>query len=196
MARVGFLVGEMFEDSELRIPLDRLSEAGHEILLIGEEAGLEVTGKNGVESVIIDVAVEDVDASQLDALVIPGGYSPDHLRENEVVVDLISDVYDLGRPLAAVCHGPSLFIDADILEGRTVTSWPSIKNDLINAGADWVDEEVVQDGTLITSRNPGDLSVFCDAILQALGDADVTDEDEPVADADDDESPELVDHVR
>ncbi len=168
MARIGFIVAEMFEDAELRIPLERIAEAGHEPVIIGVEAGVDVAGKRNEQRVRVDVAAEDVTIEEIDALVIPGGWSPDHLRTNDDVVDLVRDFFDTGKPLAAVCHGPSLLVDADILEGRTLTSWPSIKNDLLNAGAEWVDEPVVVDDNLITSRNPGDLDVFTDAILQTL----------------------------
>lgn len=168
MARVGFVVGEDFEDVELRVPLDRIGEAGHEVVIIGAEKGQRLAGKRGKEHISVEVSAQDVKARSLDALVIPGGYSPDHLRTNEAVVRLIRAIDDAGKPLAAVCHGPSLLIDAEVVRGRTVTSWPSIKKDLQNAGARWIDEEVAQDGNLITSRNPSDLQAFSSAVLRQM----------------------------
>ena len=168
MARIAMLLDETFEDSEFRVPYDRLREAGHEVLVVGREAGRQLTGKRGEEKVTTDVAVADLSADQVDAVVIPGGYSPDHLRTDIKMVGLTREVYLRGKPLAAVCHAPWMLIEADVADGHTVTSWPSIKTDLINAGARWVDREVVEDGNLITSRKPADLNAFCDAILRQL----------------------------
>jgi protease I len=115
------------------------------------------------------MAGSDVDPRDLDAVVVPGGYSPDRLRLHPDVVDLVRQVARAGRLVAAICHGPSLLIDADVVSGRTVTSWPSIRRDLENAGATWVDETVVEDANLVTSRNPGDLDTFSETILRKLG---------------------------
>jgi protease I len=168
VARIAMLLDETFEDSEFRVPYDRLREAGHEVLVVGREAGRQLTGKRGEEKVTTDVAVADLSADQVDAVVIPGGYSPDHLRTDIKMVGLTREVYLRGKPLAAVCHAPWMLVEADVADGHTVTSWPSIKTDLINAGARWVDREVVEDGNLITSRKPDDLNAFCDAILRQL----------------------------
>ena len=178
MAKIGFIFGEMFEDQELRVPYDKLSEAGHEVLLIGEREGAEIAGKKGKEKITIECAVDDVDADDLDALVIPGGYSPDHLRTNDAMVDLVREMDEEGKTIAAVCHAPSILIDADIVDGRRLTSWPSIKADLLNAGAEWVDEQVVEDGNLITSRKPDDLDAFSAAILAALEGSETMPEEE------------------
>lgn len=167
MARVGFIVGDMVEDAELRVPLDRIGEAGHEVVIIGLEKGKELKGKRG-GSFRADAGIQDVDANDFDALVIPGGYSPDKLRTSDGMVQLVRDIYDAGKPLAAVCHGPWMLVEADVADGRRLTSWPSIRTDLINAGAEWVDQEVVEDENLITSRKPADLAPFCDAILRQL----------------------------
>jgi deglycase len=167
-ARVAFLVDEDFEDSELRIPYDRIKDAGHEVVIVGIEAGKPLVGKRGKEKVTTQLAARGLTAADLDALVIPGGYSPDHLRTNRDVVRLTRDMFLAGKPVAAVCHGPSLLIEADIVDGNTVTSWPSIRTDLINAGARWVDREAVEDGHLITSRKPDDLHAFSAAILRRL----------------------------
>jgi protease I len=168
MARVAMLLDEMFEDSEFRVPWDRLRAAGHEVVVVGLEAGKEVRRKRGKERVKTEVAAGDVSAAEFDAVVIPGGYSPDHLRTSVKMVGLTRETFLRGKPLAAVCHGPWMLVEADVADGRTVTSWPSIKTDLINAGARWVDREVVEDGNLITSRKPEDLGAFSDAILRQL----------------------------
>ncbi len=168
MARVAFIVGDQFEDAEFRVPYDRLRGAGHEVVVIGADAGRELAGKRGKERIRPDRGIGDVAADQFDALVIPGGYSPDHLRTDIKMVGLTRETFLRGKPLAAVCHAPWMLVEADVADGRTLTSWPSIKTDLINAGARWVDREVVEDGNLITSRNPGDLEAFSDAILRQL----------------------------
>jgi protease I len=168
VARIAMLLDDMFEDSEFRIPYDRLRKAGHEVVVVGKEAGKQVTGKQGKEKIATDRASGDVSADEFDAVVIPGGYSPDHLRTDIKLVGLTRETYLRGKPLAAVCHGPWMLVEADVADGHTLTSWPSIKTDLINAGARWVDREVVEDANLITSRNPGDLEAFSDAILRQL----------------------------
>lgn len=168
MARVVMPLAGDFEDSEFRKPYDSLRESGHDVVIVGSEPGKQVSGKQGKEKATIDATARDVAAGDFDAMVIPGGYSPDHLRLDPAVVALVRDFSKLGRPLAAVCHGPQLLIEAGILQGRTVTSWPSVKTDLRNAGAKWVDEELCEDGELITSRKPDDLNAFCDAVLRRL----------------------------
>jgi protease I len=168
MAKVGFIVDEMYEDSELEVPLQRVKDAGHEAVIIGLQADKKLKGKKGKLTVRVEKAVTDVDADELDAPVIPGGYSPDHLRMNERAVDLVREIDEANKPLAVVCHGPWMLAEADIADGRRLPSWPGIQTDLINAGADWVDEPVVVDGNLITSRMPDDLGVFSDALLRAL----------------------------
>jgi protease I len=167
-ARVAFLVDEDFEDSELRLPFDRIRDAGHEAVIVGIEAGKPLVGKRGKERVTTQLAARGLTAADFDAVVIPGGYSPDHLRTNRDMVRLTRDMFHAGKPVAAVCHGPSLLIEADIVEGHKVTSWPSIKTDLVNAGARWADREVVEDGRLVTSRKPDDLDAFTAAILRHL----------------------------
>lgn len=168
MSRIGFIVDELFEDSELRVPLDRARLAGHEVLIIGVVAGKILSGKKGHEVVRTDVGIADVASDELDALVIPGGYSPDHLRTNEEMVDMVREMLADEKPVAAICHAGSMLVEADVCGGRTVTSWPSIKTDLVNAGARWVNREVVEDGNLITSRKPDDLEAFTDALLRQV----------------------------
>lgn len=168
MARIAFIADDMFEDVELRQPWDRLREAGHEVVLVGLEKGKQITGKQGREKLTIERGVQDVRADDFDALVIPGGYSPDKLRTSRPMVAFTRTFFDQGKLVAAICHAPSMLIEADVTEGRTVTSWPSVRTDLINAGARWVDRELVEDGNLLTSRKPDDLPAFSAAILRRL----------------------------
>jgi protease I len=167
MAKVAFLIDDDFEDSEFRVPYDRLKKAGHDIEVLGVKPR-KVRGKSGKETVNVEASAAEREHDRYDALVIPGGYSPDHLRIDEAVVDLVQRFAASGKPVAAICHGPSLLIEANVVTGRSVTSWPSIRTDLRNAGANWVDRDVVIDEPLITSRNPGDLEAFSDALLQQI----------------------------
>ncbi len=168
MARVAFIADDLFEDRELRIPWDRIREAGHEVVLVGLDKGKRIEGFRKEEAFTTDARAADVTADEFDALVIPGGYSPDKLRMDIDVVRLVRNMFTAGKPVAAVCHGPWMLVEADALDGRTVTSWPSLKTDLINAGARWVDREVVEDENLITSRKPEDLEAFTNAVLRRL----------------------------
>ncbi|HEY0190120.1 MAG TPA: type 1 glutamine amidotransferase domain-containing protein [Kofleriaceae bacterium] len=168
MARIAFVLATDFEDSEFRKPYDALREAGHQVDVLGAKGGETVHGKKGIEHVEVEAAAKDRDAGDYDALVIPGGYSPDHLRTDADVVDFVHDMVEDGKVIAAVCHGPQLLIEADAVEGKQLTSWPSVRTDLENAGARWVDQEVVIDDQLITSRKPDDLPAFSMAIARAL----------------------------
>jgi protease I len=168
MARIAFVVGEDFEDSEFRIPYDSLRGAGHEVEVLGAKAGETMKGKNGKEQVKIEAACSEKKPDDYDVLVIPGGYSPDHLRMDREVVSFVHKMVQAGKLIAAVCHGPQLLIEADAVEGKTMTSWPSVRTDLVNAGAKWVDREVMIDDKLITSRKPDDLQAFSAAILQRI----------------------------
>jgi protease I len=168
MARVAMIADDLFEDAELRQPYDRLREAGHEVALVGLQAGKRITGKHGRERLTVDRAVQDVRADDFDALVIPGGHSPDGLRTSPPAVALVRAFFDQGKLVAAICHAPVLLVEAGVTAGRTLTSWPSIRTDLLNAGARWIDRELVEDGNLVTSRRPADLPAFCEAILRRL----------------------------
>jgi protease I len=168
MARVAFIVDQMFEDSEFRVPYDRVTQAGHEAVIVGIDRKATISGKHGEEKLTPDKTIDEVSAAEFEALVIPGGYSPDRLRMNRAMVGLTRELFLSGKPVAAVCHAGSMLVEADIADARTVTSWPSIKTDLINAGARWVDREVVEDGNLITSRKPADLDAFSTALLRQL----------------------------
>lgn len=163
--RVALLATHGFEDSELEEPLDALRTAGAEVVIISEETGT-ITGKNGMD-IMATASVEDVSAEEFDALMLPGGVeNPDRLRVNETAVGFVRDFFEQQKPVAAICHAPWMLIEAEVVEGRTVTSWPSLKTDLINAGADWIDEEVVTDNGLVTSRKPDDLPAFCEKMVE------------------------------
>lgn len=166
--KVAFILDEMFEDSEFKVPYERVKEAGHEPVIVGLEAGKTVDGKKGEETITIEKSIDEVSASDFDALVIPGGYSPDKIRTNAKMVELTRDIAGDEKPVAAICHAGWMLAEADVIRGKTVTSWPSIKTDLINAGAEWVDQEVVEDGNIITSRKPDDLEAFSKALLVQL----------------------------
>ncbi|MGV9293534.1 MULTISPECIES: type 1 glutamine amidotransferase domain-containing protein [Amycolatopsis] len=167
MARVAVLVDEMTEDDEFLVPCERLRSAGHEAVVVGLERGKKLTALHGTK-ITTDQAVDEVGAADFDAVVVPGGYSPDKIRTSEPMVALVRETAAAGKPVAAVCHGPWLLAESGLARGRTVTSWPSLQTDLRNAGAEWVDREVVTDDGVITSRNPDDLPAFCDALLERL----------------------------
>ena len=166
MSKIAFVLADDFEDTEFGTPKSALTDAGHDVDVIGTDLGI-VTGKHGTE-VIVTTLVTDADPSDYAALVIPGGFSPDHLRTNGHIVEFVQQMAARDVPIAAVCHAPSLLIEAGLVTGRTMTSWPSIRTDLENAGADVVDEAVVIDGQFISSRNPDDLPAFTAAILERI----------------------------
>ena len=167
MVRVAMLVGEGFEDSEVEVPVRCLREAGHQVV-VGASRGEMLMGRRGKQRVEVEVAAGNACPDDFDALVIPGGHGPDHLRMHSEVVEFVRGFMGTDKPVAAICHGPQLLIEADAVRGRTLTSWRSVRTDLINAGASWVDESVVIDGKLITSRKPADLDDFCVAIVNQL----------------------------
>ncbi len=171
MARIAIVLAGDFEDSEFRVPYDHVRNAGHDVTIVGHEEGLVVAGKKGHENVVIEREASKVSAAEFDALIIPGGYSPDRLRTDAAVVLFVRQMAEQDKLIAAICHAGSLLIEAGIVRGKTVTSWPSIRTDLVNAGARWENVAVVEDGHLITSRQPDDLPPFCDAILARLGKA-------------------------
>lgn len=168
MANLAMLVGQQFEDSEVRVPLERLRAAGHAVEIIGVKAGETLRGKKGEFEVECDRAVSDASPREFAALVLPGGKSPANLRTDGQVVDFVKSFVASMRPIAAVCHGPQLLAEARALQGKTITSWPEIREEMEKAGARWVDREVVEDGSLITSRKPEDLDAFSDALIERL----------------------------
>ena len=166
--RVAFIVDDMFEDSEFRVPYERVKAAGHEAVIVGKHSGKQLTGKRGKEKIETEAAIGSVSFEDFDALVIPGGYSPDLLRTNAKMVSLVAEMVEAHKPVPTICHAGWMLAEANVLRGRTATSWPSIKTDMVNAGAHWVDRQVVEDGNLITSRKPDDLEAFSDALLRQI----------------------------
>lgn len=170
--KVAFLVAaEGIEQVELTEPWKAVVDAGHEAVLVSPESG-QVQMFNHLDPAdtkAVDVTVAGASVGDFDALVLPGGVAnPDALRTDADAVALVRDFVAQGLPVAAICHAPWTLIEADVVKGRRLTSWPSLQTDLRNAGAEWVDEELVVDGNLITSRNPGDLPAFCGAVIEAL----------------------------
>jgi protease I len=171
--RVLIVATDGFEQSELEGPKKALEDAGFETVVASLEPG-SITGwkdKNWGDAVAVNITLDEVDAKEYDALLLPGGQmNPDILRMDDRAIDIVNDFDDLDKPIAAICHAPWLLAEADIIDGRTVTSWPSIRTDLANAGADVVDEEVVVDGNLITPRMPDDIPAFSQALIEMLTD--------------------------
>ncbi len=169
--KIAILATDGFEKSELFEPLKALKNenATVHIISVKEEKIKSWEGENWDESIQVDKLVKDANESDYNALVLPGGVAnPDLLRTHDHVLEFIRDFFKSGKPVAAICHAPWLLVSAKVLENRKVTSYHSIKDDLINAGADWVDQEVVVDSGLITSRNPDDLPAFIDKIIEEV----------------------------
>lgn len=168
--RVACIVGDGFEDSEFRVPYDRLKAAGLRVDIIGAKAGEEISGKKGKEKIKAEKAIDEVKVDDYSMLFIPGGYSPDHLRADQRFIDFVRAFDEAEKPIAAICHGPQLLISADLVKGRTLTAWPTIQKDLEAVGAKVRDEEVVVEGNWITSRKPEDVEAFSNAMLAELRD--------------------------
>jgi protease I len=166
--KVAILLGQAFEDSEFKVPYDRLKAEGFEVDIIGREASEELAGSKGKVTTRATKGIDQARPQDYDALVIPGGYSPDKLRADERFVRFVQEFDKTRKPLAAVCHGPQLLITAGLAKGRTLTAWKTIQEDLRQIGASVRDEPVVRDGNWITSRKPDDLQQFSDALIQAL----------------------------
>lgn len=165
--KIALVSANGFEDSELMQPLEAVKAAGAEVTVISELKDY-ITGKDGAE-VPVDTTVNEVSASDFDGLLLPGGVAnPDKMRMNERAVKFVSDFFDQDKPVAAICHAPWLLIEANAVDGRTLTSWPSLKTDIENAGGKWVDQEVVVDDGLITSRKPDDLDAFSAKAIEAF----------------------------
>ena len=171
--RIAILATDGFEQSELIEPKRLLEQAGAQTDVIAPGDAEAIKGWSEGDwgkTVAVDVSLADAEAENYDALVLPGGVmNPDKLRLVPAVVSLVKAFDDAGKPVAAICHGPWTLIEAGLLKNRQVTSWPSLRTDLENAGAHWQDNEVVRDGQLITSRRPGDIPAFANAIIDALG---------------------------
>ena len=165
--RVAILAEELYEDPELWYPYYRLLEAGAEVKIVGSGRAETFKSKHGYP-VTPDLSIDKTLPENFDAVIIPGGYSPDHMRRKPAMVDLVREMDRAGKPVAAICHAGWMLVSAGIVKGRRATSFFSIKDDLVAAGARYVDEAVVVDGNLITSRSPKDLPFFLPAIIEAL----------------------------
>jgi protease I len=170
--KIACVLGQGFEDSEFRVPYDRLKEEGYQVDVIGVKAGEELKGYKGKEKVKAEKSIDQVKAEDYDALLIPGGQSPDHLRVDRRIVEFVKKFDQSGKLIAAVCHGPQLLIAAHLVKGRTLTAWQTIQDDLQQIGANVKDEPVVRDRNWITSRKPDDLKQFSAAIVEELERAD------------------------
>jgi len=161
MAKAMVLIADGVEDLEFFYPKIRLEEAGFEVLVVGELAQ-EYETKHGYK---VDAQIASInDALECSVLIIPGGTAPDKLRQDPQMLEITREMVNAGKIVGAICHGPLVLVSAKVVEGRTMTSWPGIKDDLVNAGADWIDMPVVRDRNMVTSRKPDDLSAFMEAI--------------------------------
>lgn len=175
--RVAILATDGFEQSELLEPLKALREAGAEALVVSLEPG-QIQGMKHADKgdkVDVDLVIDEARETDFSGLVLPGGVAnPDRLRTNSKAVKFVADFFRTGKPVGAICHGPWTLIEADVVRGRKMTSWPSLRTDLKNAGAEWVDKEAVTDGKLLTSRNPDDLPAFCARLVEMVAVHDPT----------------------
>ncbi|MCL6632765.1 MAG: type 1 glutamine amidotransferase [Alicyclobacillus herbarius] len=169
MKKVAFLLANEFEDSEMQKPYEAIKGAGHEAVIVGLKKGEQLTGKNKQATYMTDASIDEVKADQFDAVVIPGGSSPENLRLNKQVQQFVKDMDSQGKLISAICHGPQILISAGLAKGKTLTCFPPLKDDLINAGANYVDQEVVVDGNYVSSRMPADEPAFIRETLNKLG---------------------------
>ena len=166
--RIAILAENMYQEMELWVPYYRFKEEGAEVKVVGAGGAKAYTSKHGYP-VNVDVQADQVKAVEFDAVVVPGGYAPDLMRRHPAMVALVREAAQQGKVVAAICHAGWMLVSAGVLKGRKATSFFSIKDDLVAAGTNWVDQEVVVDGNLITSRRPDDLPAFCRALVAALG---------------------------
>ncbi len=165
--RVILLVENLYQDLEIWVPYYRLKEEGAEVTLVGSGSSRTFTGKYGYP-IEVDKEAKEIDMLKYDGVVIPGGYAPDVMRRYPEMVKIVKEAYQEGKMIAAICHAGWMLVSAGILKGKKVTGFIAIKDDLVNAGAEYVDAEVVRDGNLITSRKPDDLPAFCREMIAAL----------------------------
>jgi protease I len=174
--RIAILATNGFEQSELFVPKKALEKSGADVFIISPEKG-KIKGwedSDWGKNISVDETVSSASAEDYDALFLPGGViNPDKLRRDKDAVEFVKSFFDSNKPVAAICHGPQLLIEADVVKGRTLTSFHSIKKDLINAGANWVDQEVVVDRNLITSRSPEDLDAFDRKLIEEFSKVEV-----------------------
>ncbi len=168
MKKIAVIIDDIFEDSEYTEPASAFIAAGHNLTHVGLKKGKTVKGKNEGTKVTIDEAIGKASVDDFDALLIPGGYSPDKLRSHYEAVKFVKDFMASGKPVFSICHGPQLLITADVLRNRKVTGWKSIIQDIKNAGAIFIDAEVVEDNNFVSSRSPHDLPVFIKTSLKKL----------------------------
>jgi protease I len=164
--RIAVLAEDLYQELELWYPVLRMREAGATVNIVGPRKGA-FHSKNGYPAEA-DTAIDDVKSSDFDAVIVPGGYAPDMMRRNAGMIALVREAHEQGKVVASICHAGWVLVSAGILKGKRATSVSAIKDDMVNAGAQWVDEEVVVDGNLITSRTPPDLPAFCREIIKAL----------------------------
>ena len=171
--RIAFLVAsEGIEQVELTEPWEAVQEAGGQPVLVSPEGGTvqAFNHLDKADTFDVDRTTGDLQVDDIDGVVLPGGVAnPDQLRTDDAAVSFLRDFVQAGKPVAVICHGPWTLVEAGVLEGRTITSWPSLQTDIRNAGGEWVDEEVVVDDNLITSRNPDDIPAFSKTLLEKLG---------------------------
>jgi protease I len=165
--RACVLVEQQYQEMEVWYPVYRLREAGCRVTLVGPEAGQNYPSKLGYPA-SSDKAARDVSADDFDLIVVPGGFAPDYLRRHEAILKLVSTMAEQGKVVAAICHGPAVLCSTQALKGKRATCFFAIKDDVTNAGATYLDAEVIRDGNLITSRKPDDLPAFLKAVLQAV----------------------------
>ncbi len=165
--KVLILVEKMYNDREFWYPYYRLKEAGADVLVVAPQAGAAYAGAAGIE-VESEIAAGEVNPDGYDGLVIPGGYAPDHMRRDPAMIELVRGMATAGKVVAAICHAGWMLVSAEIIKGKTATAFFAIKDDMVNAGANWVDQEVAVDGNIVTSRTPDDLPAFLRAIIAAL----------------------------
>jgi protease I len=167
MKKAVILIADDYQDLEVWYPLLRLREAGWQVVTAGVDSKKDYRGKNGYP-IKVDTTVEEIQAKAFDCVIIPGGWAPDYIRRSHVAVELVTQMNADRKCVAAICHAGWVLASANIVRGRNCTSFSAIKDDLVNAGANWIDKEVVIDGNLITSRKPDDLPAFCKAILEGF----------------------------
>lgn len=166
--KIACLLGPQFEDSEFKKPYDEFKKQGHEVTIIGLEAQQTLNGYKGRVETTTDKSIDDVKPEQFDALLIPGGGSPDKLRAHEKMVAFTRKMFDAKKPIFAICHGPQLLLSADCYKGYKITAWKTVQGDLQKAGADVVDKEVVVDHNVVTSRQPDDIPAFIEKSLELM----------------------------
>jgi len=165
--RIAILAENMYQEMELWVPYYRMKEEGADVKVVGAGGAKSYASKHGYP-VNVDVQAETVKAVEFDAVIVPGGYAPDVMRRHDAMVGLVRDAAQQGKVVAAICHAGWMLCSAGIIKGKKVTSFSSIKDDMVNAGGQWSDSEVVVDGNLVTSRKPDDLPAFCREIVKAL----------------------------